>query len=389
MLYLFCGLGAFAAIGAVIGGFRRYSKVSVWGLSVALTLVALCIVSLLVDSTYEYYFYVVAGVCVGSFLIATSIFSGISKWLSSAREEKRKFNQLKVSDQIEEIDELMLDAVDKDDKGRYKALSKRRAKLMKVSTGAGGVVDVVLGAVSGAINGAVAAFALISAFLVVSEMLVGVLPPSAFNDFVNAAVSEDIWVWFGKKIALDTLLVCLLCGSFRVGFRAGISSFLCILVILGLVGGAGYGSYILASGEACSGLITSISDGLLSKLPEAVAQLRPQIAVWVLTAVFFIILLVVVIIIGIFLPRLVDKLRDNKAFMAVDGVLGAIVLLGVVFGLLMAVGGIMHAFSATADFDKLTSYTDASEFGNCLYNCNPLQSVFDSVVNFLKTGVYQ
>ena len=389
MLYLICGIGALAAVGAIAGAFRRYTKVSVWGLSVVVTLAALYIVSALVESGDEYYFYIVTGAGVGAFLIASAIFAAISKWISSAREAKRNYNLVKVTDEVNEIDELMLDAVDKNDKKKYKKLLARKDKLLKVGTGAGGVFDVILGVTSGAVNGAVAAFALVSFFLIVSEMLVGILPASAFDDFIKEAVAHDFWVTFGKKLALDSLLVCLLCGSFRVGYRAGLCSFLCIVVILGLIGGAGYSSYIIASGDICSGLVTSISDGLLANLPEAMAEFRPTLAVWILTALFFLIMLVIIIIIGIFLPRLVDKLRESKVFMAADGVLGALVLLAVVFGLLMAVGGITYALGSSAEFTKLTGYTDASVLGNCLYKHNPLQSVFDSLVNLLKTGKFE
>lgn len=388
MIYLICGLGALAAIGAIAGCFRRYSRISVWGLSVVLTLVALYVTSTLVESGNEYYFYIVAGVCVGAFLIATAIFSLIGKVLSSARNAKREYNLVHARDDIEEAEAEMQSAIDGNDRREYRRNLKRKKKLLKVRTGAGGVVDVVLGGVSGAVNAAVAAFALISFFLMVSQMLTGVLDKSAFTDFIDEAVSSDFWVSFGKKIALDTLLVCLLCASFRVGFRSGISSFLCIVVVLGLIGGAGYSSYVIASGDVCSGLVTSISDGLLASLPEALSEFKPTIAIGIITAVLFVIMLVVIIIIGIFLPKLVDRLRDNKVFMGVDGIIGALLLLGVVFGLLMAVGGITYALDGTVEFDKLTSYTDASVFGNSLYKFNPLQNVFDAIVEFLKTGKF-
>ncbi len=386
MIYIFWAIVAIAAIGAIIGAFRRYTRTSVWGLSVGVTFVAMFYTAKLIGKSAEYYVYIVCGVTAGVFLIATALFALVGKIIGNARESKRRFNSFAVQDELDEVNEFILNSVDKKNTSEYKKLLKRKKKLGRVKTGAGGVIDVIFGAVSGAANAGMGALAAACFLLIVADFTSGLIPYQQYTDFITPIINSGVWNHWGMKLAFDVILICILCGSFRVGYRAGICSMLVTLVILGLIGGAGYGSYIIASSDACAPFVTSISDGMLAALPEAFAQYKPMIATIIVTVVLFLILLIVIIILGIFLPKLVDKLRDSSVFMACDGVLGAIVLTAFVFGLLLAVGGILYGLGDSVDLTLLDEYMNASKFADCMYALNPFGEFFSNLVIQFQNG---
>lgn len=383
MIYVISGICVLAAIGAIVGAFRRYTRTSVWGLSVLLTFVGLAITAAVIDKEYKYYSYVTAGVTVGVFLIATLLFSLIGKILKTAKNSKRDYNALKVKDELDEVNDKLISSVESGDKHEYKRLVKQRKKLDKVSTGVGGVFDVVLGAVSGAVNAAVAACALVLAALMISQFAISVLPETSINDFISDLLEAPVWLDWGKKWVLDILLICVICACFRVGYNVGLSSFLSIVIILGLVALAGYGSFMIASSELCSALVASLSDGLLSGLPASAGDLKPTIAKGIITAVLFVIMFVVIVIVGLFLPRLVDRLHSTGVYMAIDGVLGAVVMLAIVIALLLFAGGITYSLTSFPELDK---YFDYSKFADCFYSLNPLGEMIGDFADKFKSG---
>lgn len=383
MIYVISGICVLAAIGAIVGAFRRYTKTSVWGLSVLLTFVGLAITAAVIDKEYKYYSYVTAGVTVGVFLIATLLFSLIGKILKTAKNSKRDYNALRVKDELDEVNDKLMNSVESGDKREYKRLVRQRKKLDKVSTGVGGVFDVVLGAVSGAVNAAVAACALVLAALMISQFAISVLPETSINDFISDLLEAPVWLDWGKKWVLDILLICVICACFRVGYNVGLSSFLSIVIILGLVALAGYGSFMIASSELCSALVASLSDGLLSGLPASAGDLKPTIAKGIITAVLFVIMFVVIVIVGLFLPRLVDRLHSTGVYMAIDGVLGAVVMLAIVIALLLFAGGITYSLTSFPELDK---YFDYSKFADCFYSLNPLGEMIGDFADKFKSG---
>lgn len=386
MIYFICGIVVLTVLGVLAGAVRRYTRTSVWGLTVLLTFVTIFVTVLFVGKSNEYYVYIISGVTVGSFILWTILLSILGKALKAAKQARRAYNEMSVRDRLDEIDAGMRDAVERKDKREYRRLKARRNSVSSVSTGAGGVLDVIFGGISGGVNWGVAASVLVLLALTLCDFSFRVFPVPTDNvvaQFFSDVLATDLWTGWGRHWVLDIVLLCILCGTFRIGYRAGISTFLCAIVIIGLIGVAGYSSYLIAVSPSCSGLVNSVSDGMLSALPAQLEAYKHTISVGIITAVVFVLLLIVVIVIGILLPKLVDRLRENAAFNVIDGCVGAVVLFGVVFGLLLVIGAVTYSLLDVAIVDR---YFEYSRVADMFYKLNPIGEYVGDFIEKLRTG---
>jgi uncharacterized membrane protein YfhO len=103
----------------------------------------------------------------------------------------------------------------------------------------------------------------------------------------------------------------------------------------------------------------------------------------------FLIFLIAVIICAIFFPKLVEKFRGEKAFYIVDGVLGAIILTVIVFGIIIMLFGTLYTLSDLPAFYKFNGYIFSSPITNALYANNPLERLFGVFDNLPFRGWFK
>lgn len=363
-----------AAIGAIVGVFKRFGNTSFWGATVLLTLLIVQAVGQSVKKGANGYAIAVLISAVACLLVFTILFAAMRRVITKGAEKCMALNHYKNADAREENDEYIRSALDQGDRKAYKKYLKQGKKI-KDSAGGWGVVDAIFGLIFGAINVAIAVGAVLIFFL----MIVDISQISALTNAFSSILTAPIWAKIGAKVALDYLLICVLSLCIRTGFKGGLSSFLCTIVIVGLLVSFLALSYVLASSEAFSGAVQGISQNLLGSLPENMNNIKELLAKIIIAAVLFILSLVIVVIVGIFLPRLVEKFRESKPFYAIDGVLGAIVLTAFIFGLCLAAGGVSYTLHDLSFMEKFNSYEASSHFADCLYAYNPAGSLFENL----------
>lgn len=363
-----------AVIGAVSGLVKGYAKTSFWGGTVLLTLLIERIVGSGVKKENSGFAIAVIITAIASLLILTILFATFRKFVNGKMEARRTLSEYENHDALEENETRILCAVDGKDKSAYKKLRKERKKI-KIKSGPWGVVNRVTGAVSGFLNGFTGAFVAV-AFVV---LFVDISQISAIHSVFGDFIESSIWAKTLGAIALDVILISLLSLAIRSGYKSGISSLLSIIVVVGLVVLFGYVSYTLASSEAASGMVSGLESSLLGALPEALSGLKHNLAVIITAAIFFLLSLVVIIIVAIFLPKFVEKFRENKVFGAVDGVFGAIIFTAFIFALLALFGGTAYTLNDLPALAKLNEYMDKSFFADCVYSCNPLNDMLSNL----------
>jgi hypothetical protein len=358
-------LCAFAVIGALVGLIRGYLKCSYWG---GVALFAMLITRLVIkniDISENLYWIIVLGIALGSTIVLTLLFQLVKRYISRSVVGSRKYSYYKRYDDEEENKELILTSIDRGDKKAYRKYSKRK---FKQSSGPWGVVDRIFGFITGAINGAVAATILITLVLFFVDLSNYAAAIDLFNNVYKAA----IWTEYGAVYGID-LIICALMGKcIRSGYKVGISSTVCTLLILALICLAGFLAYHLSFNVEKFTVVaeTIASYGMFDGIRDMVDMLL--VGRIILTVILFIIFLIIVIIISAFLPGIVERMRSVKAFAVCDGVVGAVVLTGVVFALLIVAGSATYAFHSFDALSTFNKYIDNLNIANCLYGKNPL-----------------
>jgi hypothetical protein len=180
-------------------------------------------------------------------------------------------------------------------------------------------------------------------------------------------------------------------ASIRVGYKGGICSALTTFVILGLIILSGYFSYHLAfEVEAFRNAASDMANGGLSEIISSIAgvlttfsteenaasDMAITVAQGIIMVGLFVAFLIAVIIVGIFLPKIVEKFRGDKIFYMIDGFFGATVLTVIVFALIALLFGALYTISDLPAMDAFSNYVYASPAANAFYQYNPLQSWF-------------
>lgn len=364
-------LGIAVFLGAIIGLVKGYVKTSFWGGAVLLTLLIERIIGKGVAKDSGGFTVAIIIATVASLFVFSVLFSIGRATVNKKMLARKTLSEYRNHDALEENETLILCAVDDDDKAEYKRLRKER-KRIKTTMGGWGVVNRIFGVVSGILNGFFGAFifmAFVSLFVEFTQI------PQITAQFENFLTSA-IWANTLSAIAMDTIVISLLSLTVRTGYKNGISSLLCIIVVIGLVIGFGFASWNLASSESMSGMVGGLEQGLLGALPEMLSGMRHTIALIITTAILFLLSLIVVILVAIFLPKLVEKFRGETVFSVLDGVFGAIVFTVFIVGLLLVFGGISYTLNDLPFMAKVNEYLDKSYFADCMYSCNPLKDTF-------------
>lgn len=375
-IFLILAFCLITAVGAVGGSFRRFSKISLGGIIVLLSLAFERIIGGAMQKNTNGYGIIILCVSVGLVLFFTLVFNILRKLFKKAVDERRTLSHYQNADDVAECEAYVMDAVDKKDKKAYKA-ARKRLKKIKDKAGVWGILDVVFGGVEGALNAATLASCIIMGFL----MFVDVSSIGAFTNICSSSLSSGAWKNFGSAIVIDIILLGLLFVSIQAGYKSGLSSALCIFVVLGLTVCFGIGAWVIAgkSPNFVSKIQSGLSKGALSGIMSG--QMGELIARIIVTLIIFLMSLVVVILVAVFLPKLVEKLRKNKIFKAVDGVIGAIVACLIIFGAMLVIGALAYnLFNGYDVVNGFEFYSKKAFFGSGLYGNNPLKGMFGGIV---------
>ena len=363
-----------AVLGALVGFFKKFTGLSFWGISVLIALLFERIIGTSVKKDSGSYGLAVLLTALIVLLVISSVLLALKKLLANAVAARKKLSEYKNFDERAELDELILNAVDSGDRREYKKLVKRKKKI-KDSAGGWGVLDGISGTVSGAINGLAGVSALV-VFVLLFADLSGI---SALRNAFSASLSSASWEGLGTDIAFDLLVVSALALSIRIGYGGGISSTLCVLVVLGLAVAFGFAAWSIASSAACEGAVTALENGLLSSLSGTLGNATKTVAKAIMAAIIFALSLVVIILVAVFLPKVVEKFRKNKVFKSVDGILGALVMCAVVTMLLLVFGGIAYTLNDLEFMAQFNEYAKHACIGDAMYAHNPMGSAFDGL----------
>ncbi len=352
------------AIGAVGGSFRRFSKISLGGIIVLLSLALERLIGGVVQKNTNGYGIMILCVSVGLVLLFTLVFNVLRKLFKKAVDERRTLSHYENADDVAECEAYVMYAVDKKDKKAYKE-ARKKLKKIKDKAGVWGILDVVFGGVEGALNAAVLSSCIIMGFL----MFVDVSSIGAFTKICSSSLNSGAWRNFGSSIVIDIILLGLLFVSIQAGYKSGLSSALCIFVVLGLTVCFGIGAWAIAgnSPDFVSKIQSSLSLG--GDFGELIAKI-------IVTVIIFLMSLIVVILVAIFLPKLVEKLRKNKVFKTVDGVIGAIVACLLIFGAMLLIGALAYSMTGYDVVKGFEFYSKKAFFGSGLYDKNPLKGLF-------------
>lgn len=357
-----------AAIGAVVGFFKKFTKTSFWGLSVAIALLFERMIGTSMKKGDGGYGWAVILTAVIVLLVITAVFISLKKLLANAVAARKKLSEYKNYDERAERDELILNAVDNNDKREYKRQLKKKKKI-KDSAGIWGILDGVFGAVSGCLN----LLAGVGAIIVFLLMFVDLSGISALQNVFSSALDSSGWQSFGKIIALDLIIVC----GISFGIQAGLSSAISGVIVLGLAVGFGYASWSIASSAVCADAVEKLKSGALSSI-SSMGGVADIAAKAIIAAIIFALSLIIIILVAVFLPKILDKFSENKVFCVVDSVLGAIIVCVVITALFMAVGGIAATLSDLSFMEKFNEYAKGACIGDGMYLYNPLASSFKS-----------
>lgn len=358
-----------AVLGALVGFFRKFTKTSFWGITVLIALLFERMIGTSVKKESNGYGLAVILTAVIVLLVISAVLLSLQQLLAKAVKARKKYSEYKNYDEREEADALILNAVDNNDKREYRRQLRKKKKI-KDSAGAWGVLDRIFGTVSGCIN-VLTGLAAVIVFLLLFADMSGI---SAMQNAFSSPLKSSSWEGLGSNIAFDLLIICALAIGIRVGYKGGISSFLSIVVVMGLVIGFGIASWSIASSEACAGTVEKLKEGKLSAVSGLFGGATDMAAKAIIALIIFALSLIIIILVAIFLPKIVEKFRENKVFKSVDGVFGAIVMCAAVLMLLMVFGGIAYSLHDLSFMEKFNGYASLACIGDGIYSCNPMGS---------------
>lgn len=362
-----------AAIGAVIGIFKKATGLSFWGVTVVLSVLVSWLVAKFVPQDSTLYSWLILGITVAAAVLLIGIFGGLKKFLEKRVKNTKEYSHYKNKDKLDENEAYIMGAVDDKNKKQYRKLRRNRRKI-KDSSGGWGAVNRVLGLIVGGMDWLVAVGSIICALLLFVEFCgISVVQDNAI---AKELLASDGWVKVGAKFAIDILVVGTLVITLKSGFKRGIFRLVTPIVVLAMIVGFGYVSWAIASSSLCEGMVTGMQNGLLAQVTSMNEWLSGVIAKLIIAAIIFLLSFIIIIITGKTLPKLLDKYRDNDAFYVIDGVLGAIISVGVLLVAYLALGGVAYTLNDLAFISKFNSYEAQSTFANVFYQFNPLQSWF-------------
>lgn len=365
----------FAAIGVIVGFALGYIRQSNWGGAVAATVLTCYVVDLAFEhnnvSFDSWYGLIMLAIALGTLIIYTLLFELVRRFLKRQIGDSKRLSYYRNYDDMDENDQRILWALDKRDKKVYRRRAHRK---FKTKRGPWGVVDRIFGSITLTLNifAALAVAATFALFVIDAGKI------TAAYDFFAPFYNGPFWQGQGAALAVDLLVVALMCACLRIGYNSGIISVLSLLVILGLLGGACYLAYYLvfsvgAFADAANGVYNAILSGPLGQVQpnlDAVGLTSEVIGKIIITVGLSVIFLIPAIIISVFIPRIFDKFRAFVTLEVIDGAIGAIVLTAVIFAILVFLGASLWYLHDLEGFAGFNWYMQRSHVANGLYGEN-------------------
>ncbi len=371
-------IALFAVIGAVTGVARGFTQVKSWAVEMLLAGVISIALSKLFSSKLDdgtVKAILSLGICLVLVCLLMLVFVILRKRLSKSIEKRKQKWYYEHYDEIEGNTEQILSALGKEDTKTYNKLTKRK---FRQSGGAWGVVDRVFGGVTLAIKGAVMSGIFFAVVLAVLDFSRLPAEGGALYEALGGIYSSSIWAFF-KNFIFDFLLVGILMVCIKSGYSSGISSAVWTLVVIGLIGGAGYLSFHLSTTvpsfvSVAGNLETKLADKLagVAGILEGVGLTTLKLCEILIGIGIFALMLVAVILIAVFVPRLIDRARDSVIVRSIDGVFGAIVFTAVCFGIIFMLGAVLKTIYEVQFMDVFNAYFEKSGIATWIYDKNPV-----------------
>ena len=371
-------IALFAVIGAVTGVAKGFTQVKSWAVEMLLAGVISIALSKLFSSKLDdgtVKAILSLGICLVLVCLLMLVFVILRKRLSKSIEKRKQKWYYEHYDEIEGNTEQILSALGKEDTKTYNKLTKRK---FRQSGGAWGVVDRVFGGVTLAIKGAVMSGIFFAVVLAVLDFSRLPAEGGALYEALGGIYSSSIWAFF-KNFIFDFLLVGILMVCIKSGYSSGISSAVWPLVVIGLIGGAGYLSFHLSTTVPS---FVSVAGNLEAKLADKLAGVAGILEGVGLTTLklceiligigIFALMLVAVILIAVFVPRLIDRARDSVIVRSIDGVFGAIIFTAVCFGIIFMLGAVLKTIYEVQFMDVFNAYFEKSGIATWIYDKNPV-----------------
>ena len=371
-------IALFAVIGAVTGVAKGFTQVKSWAVEMLLAGVISIALSKLFSSKLDdgtVKAILSLGICLVLVCLLMLVFVILRKRLSKSIEKRKQKWYYEHYDEIEGNTEQILSALGKEDTKTYNKLTKRK---FRQSGGAWGVVDRVFGGVTLAIKGAVMSGIFFAVVLAVLDFSRLPAEGGALYEALGGIYSSSIWAFF-KNFIFDFLLVGILMVCIKSGYSSGISSAVWTLVVIGLIGGAGYLSFHLSTTIPS---FVSVAGNLEAKLADKLAGVAGILEGVGLTTLklceiligigIFALMLVAVILIAVFVPRLIDRARDSVIVRSIDGVFGAIIFTAVCFGIIFMLGAVLKTIYEVQFMDVFNAYFEKSGIATWIYDKNPV-----------------
>lgn len=369
-------IGACALIGFIIGLCKGSNRVKKWGLTYALTvLISTFALSKLQNTLLSLGGYAVLGISVAVVLVVMLLlmlfFSRSAHFLHKCKEKAIEKSRYKHMDEEHEREESIIEALDNKDVKTYRKLTRHKRKY---KSGWAGFFDCLYGGIFLAAKGAVISGLIISFLLVV----INVGDFKATEEIATQLFADKLWIWWQGKI-FDALLIALLCICIHCGYRGGVVNTLCAFGKLGVIVAAIFAAYLLSGNSAFDGIANNVANTIAGKVaflnnPKFI----PIIGRVVVAVLIFVIELIPVVLICVFVPRLLESASSSQVFQVVDGVVGAVVLTAVVFGILLVFGSVYYTvFGSVTDIPFITNYNAFfnGELVSCFHAKNPLNAL--------------
>lgn len=375
------------ATGAVVGALKGYTKVKSWAAEYLaagiLTIVFGAIIRKNLPGGGSGFSAVAPALITFAIAIVFILLFAVLSWrgrifFEKGLERRKQLSYYRQYDQIEDNREQILDALDVNDKKAYKKLTKHK---FKYKGGVWTVLNRVFGGITSAIKCAVVSALIFSCVLAFVEFSHLAETGGALNGFLGDVYGSGVWK-FVRKYLMDMIVLGLLSLCIKTGFSSGISNAVWVLVVLGLIAFAGYASYYMvakttlfdSAAQALGGRLS----GLLEKGADILEKIKltdTKIAKIILGAGVFILMLIPIILAAVFVPQLIGRARESKIFGYADGVMGAIIVTALVFGILFVVGAVVDSLQSFGFMDVFNNYFVHSKLAVYMYGDNLLVSM--------------
>lgn len=378
-----------ALIGAIAGTVKGFVKVKTWAFEMALCgviaipvggLVAKSVTDALVSGA------ITLGVTLILIILFMVIFACLKKTFKTHIERRQKYEYYGQFEERENNEEQILQAIEEDDKKKFKKLTKRKFKQKR---GVWGVLDRIFGALTLAVKGVVVCGFIVAVTLAIADFSRLGLEGGALYSVFGETLSNKIWLAL-KSYLFDFVIIGVTASAIKSGYAHGLAGWVWSVCVLGLVVGAGILGWSLASSAEFSGSVNSLAgklNGTLGGMAETLSGIgitAELLAKLIITLMLFLLMMVAVILFAVFVPKLLKKAREGVVFHAIDGVLGSLILTVFTLAMLMLVGTVINSMHGVGFMQVFNAYFEKSRIATYFYDNNILNAA--GVLNNLPFG---